>query len=325
MNACKSYHDKVMLYFYNELPGTERLDVENHLASCDSCKAAMFQLESLQKALPEQSYDEPDEAAMQLLRNTISRRIRTEKSIGNELLNMFSTMLQPAPALRIGFALTLFVAGYFIGRQNDGAVLPGQNTQFEQLLTANEQVQSENSEINPLLASIDKLSYDAKTGNIEISYVTVNDIQLQGNMENPTVRQMLRQAILEKDNPAVRLHAVKAVKSFTESNQTQLDPGIVEALTTLIKNEDNLGVRLKVLRVLKTLLPNPYAKATLVRVLLDDPDSAMRIEALTALLEQELEADDIGILHKIARDDSNGYIRSQAKLTIDKYGVSDEQ
>ena len=325
MSTCKNYREKRILYVYDELSEAEKSEFEVHLNTCSNCSAELAQLKKMQQTLPAQPYKEPDEATMQLLRNNISQRIRSQAiKSRNGVGNLILSLLQPAPALRIGFAMAVFAVGFFLGSRNLSSQAPQQDTALESLLTANQQIQSQNSAINPLLASVEKISYDSQSGNIEISYTTVNDIQLQGKVENPAVRQLLRQAILERENPTVRLHAVKAVKSLVEK-QTQLEPEILEALTLLINNEENLGVRLKVLNVLKALLPNPYAKATLVRILLDDPNPPMRIAALEALLDHELAQDDIGILHQIARQDTNNYLRSQAQQTIDKYGVTDEQ
>ena len=105
--------------------------------------------------------------------------------------------------------------GFFIGRQTTGSVDKNQ-VAFQNLIAANQQVQAANSEINPLLAGVEKVKYNSQTGEVELFYTTVNDIQLNGDLNSPTVRQMLSHAMLEEENPSVRLHAVKALKVFAE-------------------------------------------------------------------------------------------------------------
>lgn len=322
MKAHEKYRKNLALHAFGELNEAERAELEAHLAGCAECRAELEQLRALRRAAPAQPAWEPDEAALQSLRNRVSREIRrrAHKStgFGGQLLNF----LQPAPLLRIGLAAALFIIGFFLGRQGLPSKPGDADAVLQELLTASGQVQSGNSAVNPLLASVERIEYDSQTGKIRIFYTTLNDIELRGNLlrqtgDDAAIRQLLREALLEEQNPAVRLHAVKAVTSLAEQN-APLGGDIIEALAMLLEKEQNPGVRLRVLRALKHAAPDPALKITLLRILLDDPNPALRIEALEALLSGELSAEDLNILKKVARQDSNSYVRSLAGQALDK-------
>ncbi len=321
MKTCKNYQEKLVLYLYNELTEPERKDLAKHLQSCADCQEELSQLQLVHETIPQHPPELPEEATLQLLRNSISGRIRGQRQKRIGAPRSMASIFQPAPLLKFGLALFIFTAGFFTGTRFGIRESNQDFSALEPLLTANQQIQSGSSEINPLLAGIKKLQYDPKTGSIEVYYTTVNEVYLEGKMENPTVRNMLRKAILEEGNPAVRLHAVKVVKSIAEK-EVSIESEIIEALTLLIGKEQNVGVRLKVLKVLKALLPNPFVKIIIFRVLLHDPNPALRIEAMDAILKTKLSKEDVNIFRKVAKQDSNTYIISQAKRVIENFEKS---
>lgn len=322
MKAHEKYRKNLALHAFGELSEAERAALEAHLGGCAGCRAELEQLQALRRAAPSRPAWEPDEATLQTLRNRVSREIRRPANHSAGFLGQLLNFLQPAPLLRVGLAAALFIIGFFLGRQGASSKPGDSETLLQDLLTASGQVQSRNSEINPLLASVERIEYDSQTGKIRIFYTTLNDIELRGNLlhqtgEDAAVRQLLREALLEEQNPAVRLHAVKAVESLAEQN-APLEGEIIAALAMLLEKEQNPGVRLKVLRALKHAMPHPDLKFALLGILLNDPNPALRIEALQTLASGKLSAEDLNILKKIARQDSNSYVRSLAGQALEK-------
>lgn len=315
MKVCKYYQKQLSLYVYGELNPAEAADVDAHVQLCGDCREALSRLQELQQLLPAPSLESPEEATMTLLRNAVSRRLRAGDPAGAGWGAGLRALLYPAPLLRIGFAALVFLVGLLVGRQSGPASTPGADLQ--QLFTAGQAVQSGEGAISPLLAGVEKIRYNPESGDMEIYYTTVNDVYLKGDLRNPAVRSMLREALLEEESPSVRLHAVKAVKSLAEKRQA-IDPDLVSALVYLLQKEPNEGVRLKVIETLKALLPDENVKHLLVNTLLDDPNPAMRIEALDALAGN-LRGDDIDIFRRIAREDSNSFIRIRSSEMVREY------
>lgn len=311
MSACKEKQQQLLLLYYEELSDPAKGLLQEHLLNCTDCQQYYAHLDGLGKIFPRQDLPQADDATMAVLRNSIQRQILTGKTSGD---NFFRRLLYLAPIVRIALATLLFIVGYFSGRQQQTtpAIFPVEN-----LLTASQVVNTSNSAINPVLANINRVNYDPKSGQVSIRYTTVNHIDLSGSLDDPEVRQLLREALLEENNPAIRLHAVKAVGRLTESPDVTPGPDIIEALTFLVDREQNPGVRLKALQVFRTLLPDPLVKAVILNVLLNEQNVSLRREALQAVTSHPLSEDDINILRRVARRDTNSYIKRAAREAIE--------
>ncbi len=315
MQTCKKKRRDLVLYLYRELNEAESADLLVHLQGCPNCRAELKELAKFQQMIPEQPLLDPEESALQMLRNALSQKIRTrvKRSVRGRTWPLAFSFLKPSPVYQVGFALLLVVLGYLFGRQS----VQSEQANLQKLLTTNQQIQVANSEIDPLLASVEKIKYDPNSGVVEIYYTTVNDIELKGNLTSPAVQQMLRRAMLEENNPTLRLHAVKALKYLVE-DQPSLKPELVSTLGSLLNSEQNLGVRLQILQILKNFPLNASVKDILIKVLLYDPDPALRIEAFTELTKQGLSQQDIGEFLAAAQNDSSEYIRFHSSRLIEQ-------
>ena len=316
MQTCEKKRRDLVLHLYRELNEVEQADLLAHLQVCPDCRAELQELSKLQNIIPEQPLLEPAESTLQVLRNAVSQKIqvRVKLPVQKETRSFSFSFLRPLPIYQIGFALLLLILGYLFGRLN----APHEQLNMQNLLTANQEIQAANSEIDPLLAGVEKIKYDPSSGSVEIFYTTINDIQLKGNLSSPAVRQMLRHAMLEENNPTVRLHAVKALRYLAE-DQPSLQPELIGTLGRLLESEQNLGVRLQIMQILKNFPLNAAVKDILIKVLLYDPDPALRIEAFSGLASQKLSQLDIDSYLSTAKQDSNEYIRFHSNRLIDQY------
>ncbi len=318
MKRCKPYRQNLLLYLYQELDEIARAETEAHLQICQTCRAELAELQQLQTAFPGQPMLAPSEEELKILRNALSLKMRAQAAKSLHRKRARFAFLRPSPAWQISFAVLLLALGFLIGRKTvPTAPIASKETNLQDLLAASRQIQIANSAIDPFLAGVEKLKYDPATGQVEIYYNTVNDVRLHGDMTDPTVRQVLRHAMLEESSPAVRLHAIKMVSAVAVRQQT-LDPELVDAVEQLLEKEQNQGVRLMALKVLKALPMNAAIKNILIRILLYDADQALRIEAFEALTGQQVEEDDRGHYLEAAREDTSTYIRYRANQLIEK-------
>jgi hypothetical protein len=321
MRTCKKFEQNLVLYLYDELTGIEKAEVEAHLQACSACRIELESLRELHAVVPAKPLLEPEEASLQVLRNAVSLKIREQGKARASRRGPFFSFVQPSPVFQFGFAVLLLAFGFLLGRQiapgisTSPPVSPQSDFSLEALITASQQIQAANSKIDPFLAGVEKLKFDPATGTVEIHYNTVNDIALTGNLSNPTVRRMLRYAMLDNENPTVRLHAVKAIGGMLPE-ESFLEAGLLEALTWLLQNEQNKGVKLQALRVLKALPLTTEVKNIFVRVLFYDKDTATRIEAFKALTKKKLTTEDTDILMRAAQEDSSGFIKYRAEKML---------
>ena len=318
MKSCKKFRQNLMLYYADELTPLERAEVEVHLQACPACQAELAELKQLYAQVPQKPLIEPEESTLQVLRNVVSRRIQlqAQSAAGKDSKGFHWFHLRPV--FQLGLATLLILLGFLLGQSIDFSATPTTSEMtLQKLLTLNQPVQFNQGAFDPYLGNIEKVKYDPASGTIEIFYQTINDIQLKGTLENPAVREILQQALVEETSPAVRLHAVKAIHAFT-STQQDLDPAIMKTLAALLKNEQNQGVRLQILKVLGKLPFTSEIKNILVRLLMYDENSAVRIEAFQILAAAKHEDQDLSNVLKSAQSDSNSYIRYSASKLLEQ-------
>jgi hypothetical protein len=320
MNRCKRYQKSLVLFLYKELDQLEKAEVAAHLQICSRCQAELAELRQLKAAIPEQPLSSPDEQTLKALRNALSHQVRRQarRTAGRRYWPF--TFIQPVPAFQFGFVALLLALGFLIGRQTYPKVATHE-TDIQDLLAASRQIQAANSAIDPYLAGVEKLKYDPATGQVEIYYNTVNDVRLRGDMADPAVRQVLRHAMLEETSPALRLHAIKAINAMAVKEQS-LDPELIDAVQQVLEKEENQGVRLIALKILKSLPMSAVIKNMLVKVLLYDPNAALRIEAFEGLTGHKVSQEDVNHYLEAARQDTSSLIRYRANQFLEKLETS---
>ncbi|MEL6823262.1 MAG: HEAT repeat domain-containing protein [Calditrichota bacterium] len=309
----KTDQKNLILYHLDELDSVERAKLDDRLQQEPELKKELEKITALHDVSGSKSLPEVSDETLNMLRQSVSRKLRAEQQPAAS--RPFWSFLQPGPALQFGFAALLLLVGFLFGRlQTEPA--PQQNNQLAELLTASREIQAGNSDVNPLLAGVEKLRYDPQSGTLEISYTTVNDIRLRGAVEDPSVRKLLQEAVLEEERPNVRLHAVKAMELLAK--ESKLDGELIETLLFLLEREKNTGVRLRILSVLEGRNDDPLVKTMLMRIVLNDPDEAVRIRAMQTFTKGLISLEDMHMMRKVIKSDSNSYVRQMAEGVLEK-------
>lgn len=313
MEKCKKFQPQLLWLVYDELNSAEKAEIEAHLKICASCRKELARLKAFHQVVPQESLIQAEEETLQLFRRDLSFKLRRLKTENGAAKWRGFSFVHPKPVFQWGFVAVLVLLGFLAGRSTLQPVPPQIKSEFpvEQLLSFNQPVKFRNGEINPFLGSVQRIKLNPESGEIEIFYNTVSDVRLQGNLENPTIQTILEQALQEESNPAVRLHAVKAISEIS-AEQPGMAESLQAALLNLLKEEKNQGIRLQILHALKNMELNDKIKNGLVRVLFFDPNPALRIEAFEILTKQLLSTQDIDNIVKGAQKDSNEFIRFQA-------------
>ena len=86
-------------------------------------------------------------------------------------------------------------------------------------------------------------------------------------------------------------------------------------------HDPNAGVRLKAVEGLKPFAAEPEVRAVLARVLLNDENPGVRIQAIDMLVEQRDEGM-VGILQNVVQKESNGYVRMKCERALKEMNAS---
>ncbi len=96
------------------------------------------------------------------------------------------------------------------------------------------------------------------------------------------------------------------------------DPELEAALIYAMENDSVAGVRLKAAKVLQTLAMTATIKQAFMKILVRDPNSAIRIEALNALALLQGEMDLRPVLKEASDSDINEFVRMKAARALEK-------
>ncbi len=289
----------VLLYLYDELNEADRKEFEAHIHFNEVSRTKLEEMRVFQKTLASKSVFEPQEERLSELRLQLRERLRHEKQGFWEktgLPEFWESIRWGVFSMRLAGSAALFMIGLFAG--NYFFAMPAKSPVAEMP--------------SQYISNINLLQYDPGTGNVQVDYETVQQVHLQGGVENEDIRKVLAYAISRENHPGRRLSAVKAATGFSLA-----DDDLVNALIHAIQKDSVEGVRLKAVKVLKTMASNSKVKLAFIQILLNDENPAMRIEAIDAL--SQVEDNDVRpIFRNALLDDTNEFVRLKASKVLER-------
>lgn len=332
MSKHPQYEDLMMEALFDDISPTDRRRLEAHLDACDACRDEFESLQSTLDVMAQRERDELPEAYWTSYRRQVEQKLerRSSRSWTERLRRWWQSLPVLLPQTGAQWAVqgalaVLFVAvGLWLGRGPGGtAPMAGvemgpsdkRTPAVTDLLLSRESVELGTGRAEPIRTTVDDVSFDRREGTVEVRYHTVNDVTVTGAPDDPTVRRLLRMALLDANNPSAQLQAVQTLE------QTNLSPSdeLVQALTVLIREEENAALQIRAVRALRSLhRETPLAESTrslLVGLVLDSRTEALRVEALKTLRSVP-ESDTSAEYLYAARNDPNDYVRYQARAAF---------
>lgn len=310
MKICKQFRRWIWLAVYDDLPVEQKKLLEAHLETCSECQLDFEEAGNAMKLMDNKIQLKPADFQLESSRTELHQRLllltqpRFHKSWAAKFWQIVS--LDFTPALRFATAVALLVVGLLAGKVIFSSGKPGfefSQQQLSEALTSN-------------VSNIESIEYNPATRQVSIKMNTLNDVTIQGDVEKAEIQQLLVQSLVAEQRPDVRLKTVRAL-----GNTRTLGVKTLSALSELIDKEENPGIRLKAVKLLTSIPITSSVKdvltQVLVRVLLNDSNSAIRIEAFKGLSK-------IGngsvtpVIFNAARNDSSEYIQTKAKQMLER-------
>jgi HEAT repeat protein len=137
-------------------------------------------------------------------------------------------------------------------------------------------------------------------------------------MDDPAIQKVLTHAMLNEENPGVRLKAVSAINA---SGAEARDPEVKTALIKALEMDANAGVRKEALDALRMFPFDGEIKHALLRALVADANPGIRVAAINALDSAQggglgVDSDVLSVLKQKAETDDNNYIRVKARAVV---------
>jgi len=296
MKKCKKYNEWIWLDMYQELQPAEKQELTSHLESCAECRLDYAEAVETITSLNRKAQLDPTLAELENSRSELHQRLFIVKQSQLQragLINKFKMILSFdfAPQFRLAYVLVVLLIGVVLGKfviQDSGGITSGEM----------------------LIADINNIKYDSESHKVVMKVKTFDERIVSGNINEPEIQALLAQAMITSERPNVRLNLVDMLYGAQK-----LDRETQAALVEVAETDDNPGMRLKAIRLLNTLPLNEQVQEmlfnSLIRVMLHEPNTAIRNEAIDGLTKVGQE-EFAGLLLDAAKEDTSGYLQYKA-------------
>jgi hypothetical protein len=152
------------------------------------------------------------------------------------------------------------------------------------------------------------------SGQVRIAFDETRRRVLSGSLEAPPIQRLLLAATRE-DNAGVRVESVDVLKNSAASSEVR------DALLNAVAHDPNAGVRLKALEGLKPLGGNAQVRRTLAQALVTDDNPAVRMQVVDLLVANRDDAV-VGVLQGVVQREDNSYVRQKCEKALKEMNAS---
>lgn len=342
MNTHPEYRDLMVDVLFDEASDEERRELVSHLEACASCADAFASMQATLQVTADRDRPEPSAAYWDTYEEHLNRRLQRRHhrpppapSFADRLRRWSRSLpaglprTMPQWALQGVVALLLFAGGLWMGSasagESGGGNLPASPAPEAAVdpidfALARTTLTSTDLTARPALAGVRDVTYDVTQGIVEIRYDTETEVVLRGRPDDDTIQRLLRAALLDDRNPSSRLHATKTL----EASAPPPVPETVEALRFLAQQDGTPGMRLRAVRALGAVwdgrMMDPTTQHLLAGLLLENPDLALRLEAVEALSRSTALSPATEASLDRMRSDEHPYLRHRADWILQNTG-----
>ncbi len=303
----------IQLSLYRELTEEEERSLQEHLNGCEDCREEMEKFKRLHQTVSDFAPQPGDPQLLREAREKLFRSLRSvprKESLRDRLRDILYGLNRPVVKAALA-ASGSFVVGialsYLFLRPASEYPVQKENPAPPVALTGETRI-----------SNVRFLDANNASGQLDFTFDAVRPVHMKGNIHDEQVQKVLTYAILNEENPGVRLRSIDAV-----AGQRTVDKDIKNALIAAVKNDVNAGVRKESLRALQNFPLDEDIQKTLLFVLTHDKNPGLRISAinlLDSLRTSNLipEKDLREVFKSTLQTDDNNYIRLRAKAALEE-------
>jgi hypothetical protein len=313
------FKEWLLLSVYDELTPEERKALEQHLPECTGCREELTELNKLSAAAGKRTLIEPSDALLREARRELLVALRIDRSrrgVFERVKEYVSETI--APQYRIAFGAVAMAgvglfAGYMIFSLPASSSLPGGllvdegNAQYSEVGDAR-------------IANVRFIDADASDGMVEFVFEAVKPMRIRGSVNDKSVQRVLTHALVNDQNPGVRLRSVNTIATQVFQAPAQ-QADIIEALIEALKYDENDGVRREALKVLLQFPMTKQIRDAFFYTLMNDKNPGVRIEAIKGMekakdIETLVDDQMLNVLQQRVEQDNNNFIRLRARAIL---------
>lgn len=298
---------QLIQYLYGDMDESQQAMFEQELAANLELRDLLEQEQRFNSALPSMSQPLIDDERIQgnrwLLRQNLQKAARPSFSLRQWWQSLWERPLTVAfqgAAMAMTFVLGVMVSGSPAAPELAPGMLAA--TADSPLALVND----DDYEIYQLQVN----SYDATTGDIDLTFALASETRVTGNVSDQNVNQLMAVALQNDIDSASRLDTINALQPVVSGDQ------VYEALIYVLTNDQNPGVRYQAVQSLVSLANEERVRDALRYALREDVNPGVRVEAFNALSNFR-DAQTLAVFREQMDEDSNEYIRTEARSIIE--------
>jgi hypothetical protein len=161
------------------------------------------------------------------------------------------------------------------------------------------------------ISGITSIQRDPNSNQVKVQYEKVMPESAQGAVTDPKIQDLLLYAAKSNENSGVRLNSVDVLKGKSD------DPRVRETLTYSLRYDSNPGVRLQALEGLGPLVKDDIrVRNAVLEALLNDSNLGVRSGALHSLEPVKADSSVRMALQQLAKEDPSDYIRHESQQLL---------
>lgn len=313
----KEYKELLYLSFTGEITGAGQEILNNHLQHCAECRQEMAQLRKLDEYLAPKRSEQVPENLIDEARSELRKRLAAERVHDKKIYRYFEALLR---FFELNYKYIINGAAYAAAGILAGFLLFSEPPADKSLTREFSSASVQPEEISRI-RNIRLTDINPDDDEIEFSFEAVKEVRMKGSIHDEQMRGMLMYAVMNGNNPGVRLNSLNAINAVS---QNYYDDDIKGAIISAAKYDNNPGVRREALMVLKNFPFDQEIKQSYIYVIFNDTSSGMRIEAINELIGAAkkgtaLNNEEREMFRDRLLTDNNNYIRLRAKAVLEEY------
>lgn len=303
---CDWVRENILLYVYNELADDARYELEQHLGRCPECATELKATRKFHALLSTSPVDEPTPNLLTASRMRLQEVLETATQGG--FLSRF--VFEPGAWLRqIRFAPALAAAIFILGF--GGGIAATYKVVSGPKLAPLPGIEKAAPVGEANITGIQSVTQEPGSDQVTIKYNTTSTQEAQGPLNDARIQQLLLFAARNNYNSGVRMDSVDLL------TQKPDDTRVREALMYALHYDNNPGVRLKAIEGLGSFVKDDMrVRDAVLNALVSDSNPGVRTQALHLLEPVKADSSVRAVLQRLAENDQNQYIRSQARTVL---------
>lgn len=321
---CELAHERMVTAAYGELSDELAHELERHLTNCPQCQTERDHVLALKLLADTHSVVEPAPNLIARAHLRLDEALdaippkRWYQYLGERILTNFAS-LQAAPVA----AALLLVAGA-------GAGLLG-GYQYALSRTAHDaavqaaaasDIKMQSAPSLPELANVAGVSSIVRQPNsemVDVSYSQLVPRQLEGSLDNPSIRQLLMLASEDAASPGVRDDSVALLAAECRAGHSCQPSGIREALMVALRYDHSPKVRHKALEGLQPYVADDVrVRDAVLEAVLNDSDPGVRSAAISLLEPVDADTSVRQVLYSVSNSDDSPQIRNVSRQVLSR-------